>query len=149
MPFVPGVEVDVFLSDSWADDQNGWVANFHKALLERVHVQLGRAPEIWRDKLRLGGAQDFTTSQFCRLDRKLFAIRASHARTTAELALHRADELPHSSTVVGQLVAARSTEPVSHGTLRSSTSFNGPSAEEVNAKLSRIRRKGYGLSTIG
>mgnify|MGYP000296260585 CR=1 FL=1 len=100
MPFVPGVEVDVFLSYSWADDQNGWVANFHKALLERVHVQLGRAPEIWRDKLRLDGAQDFTeeiqrklgqsaamvlivspsyaTSQFCRLERKHFAESANH-----------------------------------------------------------------------
>ena len=100
MPFVPGVEVDVFLSYSWADEQNGWVANFHKALLERVHVQLGRAPEIWRDKLRLDGGQDFTeeirqklgqtaamvlivspsysTSQFCRLEREYFATSANN-----------------------------------------------------------------------
>jgi hypothetical protein len=60
MPFVPGAEFDVFISYSWADNKTGWVANFERALLERVHVRLGREPRFWRDERELSGEHHFT-----------------------------------------------------------------------------------------
>jgi hypothetical protein len=60
MPFVPGAEFDVFISYSWADNKSGWVANLERALLERVHVRLGREPKLWRDERELSGEHHFT-----------------------------------------------------------------------------------------
>jgi hypothetical protein len=59
MAYVPGFDVDVFISYSHADNNFQWVTNFEKSLKDRLHEILGREPEVWRDP-KLSGEQDFT-----------------------------------------------------------------------------------------
>jgi len=59
-------------------------------------------------------------------------------------------EIGHRSTVVCQLVnICREVGRASLNWDPAVERFNGPGAEEATAKLSRIRRKGYELPTIG
>jgi hypothetical protein len=58
--YLPGKDVvDVFISYSHADNGSNWVTKFERTLKDRVHVRLGREPEIWRDR-KLSDEQDFT-----------------------------------------------------------------------------------------
>jgi len=117
MPYVPGSEVDVFISYSWADNRNGWVTCFEKALKDRLHELLGAEPKVWRDERELSGEHDFTeeiklrlthtavlvlmvsnsylASDFCRLERLHFSAHVSGGlRIGTRLKIVKAIKLP-------------------------------------------------------
>ena len=49
MAFLPGHEIDVFISYAHLDNQLQWVSKFHRLLDIRLGEYLGEKPHIWRD----------------------------------------------------------------------------------------------------
>lgn len=56
---MPSFDYDLFISYSHRDNGDGWVDRFHARLKNRLGVELGREPSIWRDAKRLDGGDYF------------------------------------------------------------------------------------------
>src|ERR1700751_1598863 len=61
MAIVPGFDFDIFISyahlnnQKLAEDDKGWVTDFHTTLYARLWEELQKKPAIWRDERDLDG----------------------------------------------------------------------------------------------
>jgi hypothetical protein len=74
MGYLPGFDVDVFISyahnddDKYGPEDRGWVAQLHVDLAERIKTYLNETPQLWRD-CDITGNDDFVQKIANRLTR--------------------------------------------------------------------------------
>ncbi len=73
MPYVPGFTNDIFISFSYVDNWDGWVANFQDLLLNRLRLLLGTQVTSWRDN-KQHGPDAFSDEIFTQLQQSALLI---------------------------------------------------------------------------
>jgi len=72
MPYVPGLNNDIFISFCHADNSEGWVEKFQEQLTNRL-TQIGKQVTIWRDR-KLRGTDVFSDEIFAQLQQSALLI---------------------------------------------------------------------------